>query len=232
MTINDYLNEIRMELTGGILHMEMKESDIQQLIEISFREVQRYCDYTQFITLDYAPCIDLTEYNPIAVFKVLRAVTPGSVKGNQSPLMDPMWITAFGQTNSYSLRNTIDKYSAYMIASQIRNTISTDLSYNFSNTDNLLYVNCSSSAPAKITIELNRRPSKIEDITDEYWVDILQRMSIARVKIALGRIRTRYTQSNALWVQDGEKLLEEGTRELTELRETLRVNNLMFFVRD
>ena len=32
-------------------------------------------------------------------------------------------------------------------------------------------------------------------------------------KIVLGRIRTRFTQSNPLWTQDGEKLLEEGNSE-------------------
>ena len=50
-------------------------------------------------------------------------------------------------------------------------------------------------------------------------------MSIALVKIVLGRIRTRYTQSNALWTQDGDKLLDEGTTELKELREILRTND-------
>ena len=49
-------------------------------------------------------------------------------------------------------------------------------------------------------------------------------MSVALTKVALGRIRSRYKQSNALWEQDGETLLNEGNEELKELRETLRVN--------
>ena len=51
-------------------------------------------------------------------------------------------------------------------------------------------------------------------------------------KIVLGRIRTRFTQSNALWVQDGEKILEEGNTELKELREVLRLNSNMIYLID
>ena len=50
-------------------------------------------------------------------------------------------------------------------------------------------------------------------------------MATAYTKIVLGRIRTRFTQSSALWTQDGEKLLEEGNTELKELREVLRAND-------
>ena len=46
------------------------------------------------------------------------------------------------------------------------------------------------------------------------------------------RIRTRFTQSNALWTQDGEKILEEGNTELKELREILRVNSNMVYILD
>lgn len=48
-------------------------------------------------------------------------------------------------------------------------------------------------------------------------------------KVVLGRIRTRFTQSNALWTQDGEKMLEEGNTELKELREVLRANSNLVY---
>ena len=50
-------------------------------------------------------------------------------------------------------------------------------------------------------------------------------MSTAMTKIVLGRIRTRFTQSNPLWTQDGEKLLEEGNNEAASIREELKKNN-------
>ena len=72
----------------------------------------------------------------------------------------------------------------------------------------------------------------MEEITDDYWIDILRRLSVALVKIALGRLRTRFTQSNALWTQDGETLLAEGNETLKDLRETLRVNDNLFIPLD
>lgn len=57
-------------------------------------------------------------------------------------------------------------------------------------------------------------------------------MSLALVKIALGRIRTRYVQSNALLTDDGSTMLQEGNEELKEIRETLRTNNDLFTVLD
>ena len=54
-------------------------------------------------------------------------------------------------------------------------------------------------------------------------------MSVALTKVVLGRIRTRFSQSNALWAQDGDKLLEEGNTELKELREILRNNSNLIY---
>ena len=47
-------------------------------------------------------------------------------------------------------------------------------------------------------------------------------MCVATAKVTVGRIRTRYTQSNAVWSQDGNTILDEGTSELNTLREQLQ----------
>ena len=54
---------------------------------------------------------------------------------------------------------------------------------------------------------------------------MLMRLSIALTKVTLGRIRTRYTQANALWTQDGDTILAEGRDELNSLREMLLANS-------
>lgn len=54
-------------------------------------------------------------------------------------------------------------------------------------------------------------------------------MSLDFTKIQIGRIRTKFTQSNALWALDGDKLLEEGNTDLKELREILRANSNMVY---
>ena len=80
-----------------------------------------------------------------------------------------------------------------------------------------------------VTIEFIPKLTSVEDIQSDYWQDILIRLCVALTKITLGRIRTRFTQSNALWAQDGEKLLEEGNTALTELREALRSNAQLIY---
>ena len=63
-------------------------------------------------------------------------------------------------------------------------------------------------------------------------IDILIKYCVALTKVILGRIRTRFSQSNALWTQDGDKILEEGNTELKELREVLRVNSNLIMLID
>jgi hypothetical protein len=79
--------------------------------------------------------------------------------------------------------------------------------------------------PRYVTIEYIPKLKNVEDIQSDYWIDVLVKLSIAIVKIMLGRIRTRFGLSNALWTQDGETILNEGKEELTALRERLMTND-------
>ena len=98
------------------------------------------------------------------------------------------------------------------------------MAFRFDKSTNNLYINISTNAPSTVTIEYVPRYDNVEEITSDYWIDILMRMSVALTKVTLGRIRSRFTQSNALWAMDGETLLAEGNAELDALREHL-VNN-------
>lgn len=81
------------------------------------------------------------------------------------------------------------------------------------------------SRPGNVTVQYIPKIKSVEDVKSDYWLDILLKLSLALTKVILGRIRTRFTQSNALWAQDGSTLLEEGNSELKELREILRNNS-------
>jgi hypothetical protein len=72
----------------------------------------------------------------------------------------------------------------------------------------------------------------VEQITSDFWIDVLMRLSKALTKITLGRIRGRYTQSNALWVSDAPTMLQEGQTELTELRNYLQTNTQLLYAID
>jgi len=58
---------------------------------------------------------------------------------------------------------------------------------------------------------------------------MIVKMSVAMTKVILGRIRSRYTQSNALWTQDGDAILAEGKAELDAIRAELKESTQLFY---
>lgn len=123
----------------------------------------------------------------------------------------------------------MNNYVAWNTLLQIRNTTSTDLAFRYDKSSNKLYINIVSDVPVNITLEYVPRYDNVEEITSDYWIDILMKLAIALTKVTLGRIRTRYTQSNALWVQDGQQILDEGNSELAQIREHLEQNANLFY---
>jgi hypothetical protein len=132
----------------------------------------------------------------------------------------------------YSLQDYVMNYASWMSMHQIRNTMSTDMSFKEDRHNKKLYINSANSAPNMVTIEYIPKLLSVEDIKSDYWIDILIKYCVALTKVVLGRIRTRFSQTNALWTQDGEKILEEGNTELKELRELLRLNSNMIYLID
>lgn len=232
MIIDDYRSEIKLKLTGNTLELEIADKDIDEIIYSSIREIQRYIDLSKIITIPYQHCIDMTQYNVSAVTNVYRANSFTSVTDdNYSSVSDPVLVSSWqllnGGGNMYNFQNFTLDYSSWNTMAQIRNTTSTDLNSYYDKSTNKLYINVASNVPAMITIEYIPKYIDVSDITSDFWIDVLMRMSVANTKIILGRIRSRYTQSNSLWQQDGATLLEEGKAELSELREQMRTSNFL-----
>lgn len=234
MKISAYRDEIKIQLTGGVVDLELNNATLDKLINSAFREVQRYINTVKIMTIPYARCIDLKDSCVSAVTGVYRASGYNSNMGGTDPLIsDPMYMTQWqilsGNGTFYNLNDWVYNYASWNTVLQIRNTMSTDLAYFYDKSEEKLYINIATDFPALITIEYVPRYKNVEDVTSDYWIDIIMRMSVALAKIALGRVRSKYTQSNALWTLDGPTLLEEGNTELRDLRETLRTqSNLMF----
>lgn len=241
MNMSAYREELRLKLTGGVLDLELSDSTLDSILNSALREIRRYIDSTKLITIPYKSCINLSEVtddegNPIKVSSVSRIYrTDGfaSSSGNSLTPTDPMlasqWQMVSGTGNMAEFQNYAYNYMAYNTLLQIRNTTTTDLSFMYNKEQNMLYVNVATNAPQMITIEYVCRYDHIEDIKSDYWIDILMRMSVALAKIAVGRIRSRFTQSNALWQQDGQQLLDEGNSELSELRQHLVDNATLLY---
>jgi len=224
-------DEIVFRLTGGVLNCELEPSALDMLINMGLREIQRYYAATWLITIPYVPCIDMTIYDVNSVSRVYRAEgftdNDASTESGTDPMLASQWQLLTGTGNLLGYSDYAYNYSAWNTLLQIRNTTSTDLAFRFH--DNKLYINISSNIPKKVTVEYVRRLHDVNEITSDYWIDNLCRLCVALAKITLGRIRSRYTQSGALWTQDGEALLQEGNAELAELRTYLQQNTQLVY---
>lgn len=234
MNLQDYVDEIKFELTGGVLELEIPDESIAMIVNHSMKELQRYIDSTKLITIPYTPCIDLTGFKCSAIVNVYRTEgNTGNATGIDGSQVDPMyaqrWMAFSSGGTMYNLQSYLLNYMSYNTLLQMRNTTSTDLAFKEDKTDKKLYINVGYDIPKEITLEFVPIYEDVSEITSDYWIDILHRMSLARTKVALGRIRTRFKQTNPLWEQDGETILAEGTEELNTLRETLRTNSTLCY---
>ena len=235
MDITAYRDEIKLRLTGGVLDTELSDDVLDRIINASLREIQRYICSTKLITIPFKRCIDLTEYKVNSVSRVFR--TQGYATDNaELSLTDPMYVSQWqlltGPGNLSNFQNYTYNYMTWNTMLQMRNTTSTDLAFIFDKSENKLYINTASDMPSKITIMYVPRYDSVEDVNSDYWIDMICRLAVANAKVIVGRIRSKYTQTNALWTLDGEALLNEGNTELTELRNYLQTNTQLLYVVD
>lgn len=237
MHIDDFRDEIKLKLTGDLLESELDDDTLNKIIKSALRELQRYINHTRLITIPYKSCIDLSKKEDTnnvkidvnSVVMVYRTDELSGASGNTGSSSDPMqvaqWQLLSGMGNIMYFQDAVYNYGAWTTLQQLKNTTSTDLAFRFDKDSDKLYINVSNGTPANITIEYIPIISDVDDIKSPYWIDILLRLSIALTKVTIGRIRTRYTQSNALWQGDGDTILQEGREELSNLREMLLQNS-------
>lgn len=238
MKMEAYVDEIKLALTGGVLELEIGDDVIQKIVNSALREVQRYICSTKLITVPYQRCIDLTPYHVNAVTKVLRTTGMGigssqnDAQTSTDPVQIGLWQLTSAGGNINNFNDYLTRYSSWSTMQQIGNTLSTDLSYYFEDATQKLYINTTMSAGDSVSIEYVPRFNSVEEVTSDFWIDVIMRLSKALAKVYVGRIRSRYTQNNALWQQDGETLLNEGNQELTDLRNYLQTNTQLIYCYD
>ena len=198
--------------------------------------MQRYLSATSLLTIPFSKCIDLSNVkdennNPVKISSVSRVYRAqgfvDTTATDGTAAVDPMyasqWQLMSGTGNLYNFQNYVYDYSAWNTLLQIRNTTSTDLAFRYDKASNKLYINIASNNPVKITIEYVPRYDSVEEVVSDYWIDILVKLAVAITKITVGRIRTRYVQSNALWAND-TNILQEGLDEYQQLQQYLQAN--------
>lgn len=232
MTREELRDTIRFELTGFIVECELDNDALDFLITSKLKELRRYYSTTVYKTIPYARCIDLTNsgidaLNVNAVYRQDAYGTNESDAAKYDPFYATLYISFTGGGNIYNLSNFVNNYASWNTLLQIRNTMSTDLDFNRDIVNNRLYIN-TMDEPIYITIEYVPNIYEVEDIKDEYWIDILLRLCVAQAKQTLGRIRTKAVHTNGLIQLDGDTILAEGNEELRDIRETLRINKALY----
>lgn len=234
MDMQAITDEIRLKLTGDVVEMELSDASLIKIVNSSLREIQRYIDTFSMITVPFSKCIDTTGYNMNSVIGVRRAVGYVSDEedlsmGVADPLYVSQWQILTGTGNVSNINDYVANYSSWSTLQQIKNTTSTDLAFYYDKYNSKLYINVSTNIPGNITIIYIPRFNDVSQITSDFWIDMLVRMAVAQTKIAVGRVRSKFKQSNALWVLDGDTLLQEGITELTSLREELKASTQLVY---
>ena len=122
MKMQNYIDEIKLNVTGGVLDLEIEDATIEKIVTSAMRELQRYICSTKIITLPYEKCLDLKEYKINAIARVYRAQV-GDTANTQQTTADPMaigmWQVYGGVGSIYNLQDSLYNLGAYSTLQQI-----------------------------------------------------------------------------------------------------------------
>lgn len=215
MTVDDYVEDIVLQLGDPFVEVETKEL-LSKIVDMAFKELKRYITEPTYdtVTYTYPGRIDLSEYNVLNIHYVMRAQSENG--------MYNLFSDAYLSGNIRYPSSTLDAsdFRALIELTQLKNTISTDLDWNW--VSPYLYIATNLPRPSALTIVYTKDYAHVTDIVDPFWQDLLRRLSLALAKVQLGRVRSKYTLNNATYNLDGSSLVEEGTSELNAVREELR----------
>jgi len=229
MKLQDVIDEIKIKILAcGILESDLNDAQLKSIVQLAIRELERYWDETTRVTVPFASCIDLKGFDHLSIVKVYRAAALGGGVQDINVMSDPLvaqQYTLYSNIGTmYNLQDAIYNFAAWNTMTQIRNTMGTELRFDEDRHNEKLYIHQGSSS-SRITIEYIPKINSVEDIKSPYWQDNLVKLSIAWAKIIYGRLKTSWKQTNTLWENNGQALLDEGNEELKELQTMLAQND-------
>ena len=170
-------DEIRLQLTGCVLNLELSDESLTKIVNMSLREIQRYIDTVAIITIPYEKCIDLSSYSISAVIGIRRA--QGEIATSNSnpsitvadPLYMSKWQILSRNGNISNIGDYALNFASWSTIQQIENTTSTDLAFYYDKLNQKLYVNINSNFPTSITVLYVPRFDDVSQITSDFWTD-------------------------------------------------------------
>ena len=120
MQLEDYIETIKLELTGGILELEISDEIIGKIVKQSLKELQRYIDETKLVQVPFSSCIDLTDFKHSSITNVYRSEAIGDAGSGNGGIssVDPayaqVWLAYSNGGTMYNLNNYLMNYMTYI----------------------------------------------------------------------------------------------------------------------
>lgn len=225
MTMNEIVDQVKFQL--GFPAVENIEGlQPEKAVLIAFRELKRYIRTPVDKTVPYTPRLDLDRLGirTNTVLNVFAAIPRIGLTMNTIDAGNVFQIAA--AVNTYSaIGNTtslnIDPIMTEMAMAQVRNTLASDFQWNYDRQNNVIYCAHRDPRPSVVTIRYVPDYQDVSEVKGNTYIDYLVRMSVANMKIALGRARSKYTVEGSNVSLDGDTLLTEGNAELEAIRSEL-----------
>lgn len=225
MTMQEIVEQVSFML-GFPANDNVEDMQIEQAVNIAFRELKRYMKTPVDKTVPYSPRLDLVKLgiNTVKVLYVQAAMPKlglslSSIEsGNVFQVAASVNVTSLvGQGNLIN----IDPIMQELALSQVQNCLTTNLQWKYDLPNQVVYCTHRSPVPASVTIRYVPIYNDVSEITNQTWIDYLVRMSEANMKKALGRSRSKYTIEGSNVSLDGDTLLSEANAELEAIRAEL-----------
>lgn len=218
--LDDYVNYVKVQLGGSVVSLAC-ENDLPFIIEkIAFEDLKNYMQTIHTMSCDYSPTIDLTGKKVANVKYILRSRNNNmTITGMDTNMFIYQTQGQYGM-NQWAK----DQITYNLLINQVRNTLSTDMDFNFDKVNEKLYIYAQYPIPNSITIGYVPDFQDVSEIYVPYWMSYLKRLAVAYAKETEGRIRSKFTLNSATYNLDGDKLLSEAQAELSQIRSELNEN--------
>lgn len=208
-----WIRRIKLMLGGSrILSLEVTDEEIKELIDLSYEKALPYAVDIDYITVQYAACVDLTKFGVTEVYDVFPA-SQLSLSG--SPVDELMfdW-QAYRKVDAIST-GKLDKLAI------VRKSVLPDVNipFMFDSETKKLYLTEGYTTGA-VCVEVVRE-SSLEDLRDERVLQWIFSYALALTKEVVGRIRSKAKSSNVPIELDGDTLLNEAQTEKQTLESSL-----------
>lgn len=226
MKMSEIVTQIGFDL-GLPTSDNVESQQIEQAVQIAFRELKRYIKNPVDKTVPFSTRIRLSDVG-IITRKVLYVYASRPRIGLTMSTIDSGNVfQVAAAVNVYSsIGNTasinIDPIMTEMAMAQVRNTLSTDFQWKYDLDNDVVYVTHRDPRPTHVTIRYVPDYQDVSEIKSLTWQDYLIRLAEAHMKKSLGRARSKYTIEGSNVSLDGNILLDEANAELEQIREELQ----------